>query len=172
VARIPGIDGVFSVLQAQTEALATLPAAVSALTGAVRSLADVVGQARDTVVTVNRLAGRLDSLVEELEEPLKALAPGLARLAVVLDDPVVEELPETLRKVQADVLPVLRTLADTHERVAFIAGSTERIMTFVDETSRTLAGLPGAALLGRRKSAPKVIIPPDAPADPTALPPG
>jgi hypothetical protein len=45
-------------------------------------------------------------------------------------------------------------------------------MTFVDETSRTLAGLPGAALLGRRKSAPKVIIPPDASADPTALPPG
>ena len=55
------------------------------------------------------------------------------------------------RKVQADVLPVLRTLADTHERVAFIAGSTERIMTFVDETSRTIAGFPGAALLGRRK---------------------
>jgi ABC-type transporter Mla subunit MlaD len=151
VARIPGIDGLFSVLQAQTEALATLPATVGALTNAVRGLADVVGQARDTVVTVNRLAGRLDALVEELEEPLKALAPGLSRLAVVLDDPVIEELPETLRKVQADVLPVLRTLADTHERVAFIAGSTERIMTFVDETSRTIAHLPGAALLGRRR---------------------
>jgi hypothetical protein len=46
---------------------------------------------------------------------------------------------------------VLRTLADTNERVAFIAGSTERIMAFVDDTGRTLAGLPGAALLGRRK---------------------
>ncbi|MCP6423772.1 hypothetical protein NL463_31130, partial [Klebsiella pneumoniae] len=76
--------------------------------------------------------------------PVRALAPGLTRLAVVLDDPVIEELPDTLRKVQGDVLPVLRTLADTHERVAFIAGSTERIMTFVDETSRTIAGIPGA----------------------------
>jgi ABC-type transporter Mla subunit MlaD len=151
MARIPGIDGLFSVLQAQTEALAALPATVGALTGAVRGLADVVGQARETLGAVNRLATRLDGLVEELEEPLRALAPGLSRLAVVLDDPVVEELPDTLRKVQADVLPVLRTLADTHERVAFIAGSTERIMTFVDETSRTLAGLPGAALLGRRR---------------------
>ncbi|MCW2680927.1 MAG: uncharacterized protein JWM62_2328 [Frankiales bacterium] len=151
MARIPGIDGVFAVLQSQTDALASLPAAVSALTGAVRQLGDVVGEARETLAAVHRLAVRMDSLAEELEEPLRALAPGLSRLAVVLDDPVVEALPETLRKVQDDVLPVLRTLADTHERVAFIAGSTERIMTFVDETSRTIAHLPGAALLGRRR---------------------
>lgn len=147
------MDGLLGLLQAQTEALAALPQTVTALTGAVRSLADVAHQARETAVVVNRLATRLDGLVEELEEPLRALAPGLSRLAVVLDDPVVEELPDTLRKVQADVLPVLRTLADTHERVAFIAGSTERIMTFVDDTSRSLSGLPGAALLGRRRAA-------------------
>lgn len=157
MARIPGVDGLFAVLQAQTEALAALPAAVSSLTGAVRQLGDVVGEARETLAAVNRLAVRMDGLAEELEEPLRALAPGLSRLAVVLDDPVVEELPDTLRKVQADVLPVLRTLADTHERVAFIAGSTERIMTFVDDTSRTLAGLPGAALLGRRRPVSRVV---------------
>ena len=151
MARIPGVDGLLSVLQAQTEALASLPSAVGALTGAVRQLGEVVGEARETLSAVHRLAVRMDSMAEELEEPRRALAPGLQRLAVVLDDPVVEELPDTLRKVQADVLPVLRTLADTHERVAFIAGSTERIMTFVDDTSRTIAGLPGAALLGRRR---------------------
>lgn len=160
MARIPGIDGVFSVLQAQTEALAQLPSAVTALTGAVRSLGETVSSARETLAAVQRLAVRLDALVEDLEEPVRALAPGLSRLAVVLDDPVVEELPETLRKVQADVLPVLRTLADTHERVAFIAGSTERIMTFVDETSRTLAGIPGAALLGRRPRTVRPVVPP------------
>lgn len=100
---------------------------------------------------MHRLAVRLDAMAEELEQPLHDLVPGLQRLAIVLDDPIVEELPETLRQVQADVLPVIRTLVDTHERVAFIAGSTERIMTFVDDTSRTLAHLPGAALLGRRR---------------------
>ena len=151
MARIPGMDSLFTVLQAQTEALAQLPSAVGALTGAVRQLGDVVGEARETLAAVHRLAVRMDAMAEELEEPLRALAPGLQRLAGVLDDPVIEELPDTLRKVQADVLPVLRTLADTHERVAFIAGSTERIMTFVDETSRTIAGLPGAALLSRRR---------------------
>ena len=155
MARIPGIDGLVSLLQAQTEALAALPAAVASLPGAVRGLGELVGEARETLATVNRLAVRLDAMAEELEEPLRALAPGLSRLAVVLEDPVVEELPDTLRKVQQDVLPVLRTLADTHERVAFIAGSTERIMSFVDEASRLL---PGAALLGRRRPATRVIV--------------
>ena len=157
MARIPGIDGLFAVLQAQTDALAALPSAVNTLTGAVRQLGDVVGEARETLAAVNRLAVRMDAMAEELEEPLRALAPGLQRLAVVLDDPVIEELPDTMRKVQADVLPVLRTLADTHERVAFIAGSTERIMTFVDDTSRTIAALPGAALLGRRRPMTRVV---------------
>ena len=151
MARIPGIDGLLGLLQTQTEALAQLPGTVASLTSAVRGLGDAVASARDTFQTVQRLATRLDGLVEELEGPLKALAPGLSRLAVVLDDPIVESLPDTLAKVQADVLPVLRSLADTHERVAFIAGQTERIMAFVDETSRTLAHLPGAALLGRRR---------------------
>ena len=152
MARIPGIDGLFSLLQSQTEAMAGLPSAVASLTGAVRGLGEVVSEARETLAVVHRLALRLDGLADELEEPLRALAPGLQRLAVVLDDPVVEEVPDTLRKIQADILPVLRTLADTHERVAFIAGSTERIMQFVDETGRTFAQLPGAALLGRRRS--------------------
>lgn len=131
--------------------------AAATVTGVVRSAAEVIAEARSTVQTFQRLALRADAIVTELEEPLLALAPGLRRLAVVLDDPVVEELPATLRQVQDDVLPVLRTLADTHERVAFIAGQTERIMSFVDDTSRSLAGLPGAALLGRRRPVPRIV---------------
>jgi len=161
VARIPGIDSAFGLLQAQAEALAQLPAAVASLASAARGLGEVVAQTRDTLTTVNRLVNRLDVMVEELEGPLTALAPGLQRLAVVLDDPLVDSIPDTLGKVQADVLPVLRTLADTHERVAFIAGQTERIMSFVDDTSRTIAHLPGAALLGRRRPGAPRIIPGD-----------
>jgi prophage DNA circulation protein len=159
MAKLPGIDGVFgsvmALLQAQTEALAALPATVTALSSAVRGLAD-------TVQTMNRMVTRIDGIVTELEEPLKALAPGMTRMAAILDSPGVDEIPATLQQVQADILPVLRTLADTHERVAVIAGSTERLMTFVDDTSRTLASLPGAALLGRRRTpTPKVIVPPE-----------
>jgi hypothetical protein len=163
MAKLPGIDSVFngllSVLQTQTESLAALPGAVANLTQTVRGLGE-------TVQRMNQMLIRIDGIVTELEEPLKALAPGMQRMAAVLDDPMIEQIPDTLKQVQADILPVLRTLADTHERVAFIAGSTERIMTFVDETSRTLAGLPGAALLGRRRSAgPKVVLPAE-PLDP------
>ena len=165
MARIPGLDGLFAALQTQTEALSALPTAVSALTGAVRSLGEVVGEARETLAAVHRVAVRLDGVAQELEEPLRRLAPGLQRLADVLDDPVVEELPETLRQVQRDVLPVLQTLADTHQRVTVLAGSTERLLSFVEETSRTFGGLPGAALLGRRR-------PPGRPGPGDADPPG
>ena len=166
MAKLPNIEGMVSsvvgTIQAETEALIALPGVVTSLTQAVRGLTD-------TVTRMNAMLVRVDGIVTELEEPLKALAPGMQRLAVVLDDPMVDEIPETLKQVQADILPVLRTLADTHERVAVIAGSTERLMSFVDDTSRTIAGLPGAALLGRRRTTvPKVIDPePEAPAGPS-----
>ena len=87
-------------MRAPAEALAALPAAVASLTGAARGLGDVVVETRATLTAVNRLAVRLDAMAAELEQPLRDLAPGLARLAVVLDDPVVADLPDTLRKVQ------------------------------------------------------------------------
>ncbi len=131
--------------------------AAAGVSGAARGGVALITEARETVQALHRLVLRVDTIVAELEEPLLALAPGLRRLAVALDDPLVSTLPATLRQVQDDVLPVLRTLAETHERVAFIAGQTERIVTFVDDTGRSLAGLPGAALLGRRRPAPRVI---------------
>lgn len=131
--------------------------AAAGVSGAARGGVDLITEARETVRALHRLALRVDTIVAELEEPLLALAPGLRRLAVALDDPLVSTLPATLRQVQDDMLPVLRTLAETHERVAFIAGQTERIVTFVDDTGRSLAGLPGAALLGRRRPAARVI---------------
>ena len=154
---LPGVDAAFARLQAR-------------LQHAARGGADVVADARqtlraarETVLAVQRLAARADALVAELEEPLLALTPGLRRLAVVLDDPVVEELPQLLRRLQEDVMPVLRTLAGTHERVSSVAGQTERLMSFVDDTSRSLTGLPGAALLGRRRPPPRVVGPPEPP---------
>ena len=157
VARIPALDGLVGLLRTQTSALAALPATVSALAGAVRSLVEVVGEARQTLAAVHRAAVRVDALAAQLEEPVRALVPGLRRVATVLDDPAVSDLPATLRTVQDDLLPVLRTIADTHERVAVLSGSTERIMTFVEETSRTFSGLPGAGLLGRRRPPGRVV---------------
>ena len=156
MAKIPRVDtvlvGALGMVQAQAEALAALPGAIHSLGSAVRSLAETATEAREAVARVNRVAAQVEGVLGELHEPLRELAPGLRTLATVLRDPVVATVPETLAQVQRDILPVLRALADTNERVAVIAGSTERLMAFVDDTGRTLAGLPGAALLARRRA--------------------
>jgi ABC-type transporter Mla subunit MlaD len=131
VAKIPGLDtvtsGVLSVLQAQTAALTALPGAVESLSAAVRNLADATAGAKDTLQTLSRVASKVEGLVDEL-------TPGLHRIAEVIDDPVMSMLPDALTQVRRDLLPVLRTIADTNERIA------------------SLASLPGAsALLGRRR---------------------
>ncbi len=150
------VSSVLSVLQAQTEALAALPGAVQALSAAVKNLAEATAGAKDTVITMNRLVNRIDGIVEDLEMPLRALAPGMTRMAAVIDDPIVTAVPQTLNQIRKEIQPLLRALSETNERVAFIAGSTERIVSFIDDTGRTIAGIPGAALLGRRKpSTPK-----------------
>ena len=123
-----------------------------------RTAAETVRLARETVQAAHRVTVRADAVLQELEGPLLALAPGLSRLARVLDDPLVEAVPETVRRVQDDLLPALRTLAGAHERVASVAGSTERLMSFVDDTGRSLAGLPVAGLLGRRRAASPVVV--------------
>lgn len=152
MARIPSVADVVGLLQQQTEALVALPSTLLNLTTSVRQLSETVSQARDTAAAVQRLAVRMDALVEELEEPVRALAPGLRRLAVALDDPVIETIPDTLRTVTDEVLPIVQGLRETQQKVAVIANSTDRIMGFVDDTSTRLTSLPGAALLGRRRS--------------------
>ena len=118
VAKIPGLDlvtsSVLSVLQAQTTALAALPGAVESLSQSVKNLADATAGAKETVATLNRLATKMEGLVDEL-------TPGLHRVAVVLDDPVMSTLPEALTQVRRDLLPVLRTIAETNERIASLA---------------------------------------------------
>ena len=136
MAKIPGLDtvtsGVLSVLQAQTAALAALPGAVADLSSAVHNLAEATAGARETVQTMNRLATKMEGLVDEL-------TPGLHRVAEVLNDPVMSTLPEAMTRVQRDLLPVLRTIAETNERIA------------------SLASIPGASTLlglGRKVSPP------------------
>ena len=43
------------------------------------------------------------------------MAPGLRRLGEVLDDPAVSDVPETLRRIKEDVLPVVATLRGTSD---------------------------------------------------------
>ena len=105
--------------------------------------------ARETLLSASEVAARVERVAEELEEPLLALRPGIERLARVLDDEAVETLPDTLRRINEDVLPLLSGLRETQSRVNAVASI-----------------MPGAASLlfarrGRPSDAPEIIVEPD-----------
>ena len=85
--RIPGLSELLSLLQTQTEALSQLPRTLSDLNGTVRELTEATTIARDTIASAQRIAERLEVLMDELEEPVRALRPGIERVGKVLDDP-------------------------------------------------------------------------------------
>jgi ABC-type transporter Mla subunit MlaD len=124
--RIPGLSELLSLLQTQTEALAQLPRSLSDLNGTVRELTEVVGMARETIASAQRTAERLEELVEALEEPVRALKPGLVRVGKVLDDPVVDTIPDTLRRIQDDLMPLIHGLRQAQSRMGSVTGLLRR----------------------------------------------
>lgn len=119
-------------LRAEADFLLAAPSTAAALIRGLERLAAAAAEAGDAAVRINRLTARLESLLDEVEEPLKAAAPGIRRVGRMLDDPAVSELPETLNG-----------LRETQARVAAIAASTERITSFIDDTGSRLGALPG-----------------------------
>jgi ABC-type transporter Mla subunit MlaD len=113
VPLIPSPAQVVRLARQQAEAVAALPGALLSLTRAVSSLDGTIRDARDAVARLQSLGARLESILDEVEQPVKDLAPGLRRVGAVLDDPAVSDLPETIRRIKEDVLPVVATLRGT-----------------------------------------------------------
>ena len=113
MAALPSPSRVLRLARDQAEAMAALPGALLSLTRAVSSLDGTIREARETVAQLQRLGSRLESILDEVEEPVKDLAPGLRRVGAVLDDPAVSEIPETVRRVREDLLPLVATLRGT-----------------------------------------------------------
>lgn len=124
--RIPGLTELLTLLQTQTEALAQLPRTLSDLNGTVRELTEATRMAHATIASAQRIAERLEDLVEELEEPVRALKPGIERVGRVLDDPVVDTVPDTLRRIQEDLVPLIHGLRVAQDRVGSVTGLLRR----------------------------------------------
>jgi len=124
--RIPGLTELLSLLQTQTEALAQLPRTLSDLNGTVRELTQATTMARETIEAAQRIAERLEDLVEELEEPVRALRPGIERVGRVLDDPAVDTVPETLRRINEDLMPLIHGLRQAQTRMGSVTGILRR----------------------------------------------
>lgn len=124
--RIPGLSDLLSLLQTQTEALAQLPRTLGDLQGTVRELTEATTTARETIESAQRILERLEGVVEELEEPVRALKPGLERVGRVLDDPAVDTVPDTLRRIHDDLMPLISGLRQAQARVGSVTGLLRR----------------------------------------------
>ena len=124
--RIPGLSELLSILQTQTEALSQLPRTLADLNGTVRELTEATTKARDTIASAQRITERLELLVDELEEPVRALRPGIERVGKVLDDPSVDTVPDTLRRINEDLMPLIHGLRQAQTRVGSVAGLLRR----------------------------------------------
>ena len=127
--KLPGVSDVIDLLQTQTQALLSVPDAVRAVV--------------TLAVDAQRVVSRVDSLLDDLEQPLRDLAPGLAKLA------------RTLEGDEIDF--IVRGVGETQRQVAAIAATTGRIMSLIDDVGTRMASLPmGPLLAGRRRAKPVV----------------
>jgi len=110
---VPGVQDMMRLMQVQAEVLSSLPETLSDLHQAVRSLSEVVEATRETMVSVQRLSQRIETVLDDVEDPVRGLRPGLERLNRVLQDPVVERIPAALESIERTVLPV----ADSADRL-------------------------------------------------------
>ena len=82
---------------------------------------------RDLVNAGEVQASGIEDLVNELEEPVRALKPGIERVGRVLDDPVVDTVPDTLRRIQEDLVPLIHGLRVAQSRVGSVTGLLRRL---------------------------------------------
>jgi hypothetical protein len=120
--KLPGVSDVVDLLQTQTQALLAVPDAVRAVV--------------DLAVDARRVVRRLDSLLDDLEQPLRDLAPGLEKLARTLEGDEVQQ--------------IVTGVNDTQRQVAAIAATTGRIMAVIDDVGARMSS-PMATLMGARR---------------------
>src|SRR5450759_1638932 len=132
--RVPGLSALITAIRLQTQALTMLPTTLVALNRSLEAFSEAMLLATTTMAAVEQLAERIETMVAIVETPVRALSPGMRRLAVVLDDPVLDGLPTTLHRLSSDALPMLRKLADTEAMVSGIASSTWQIRRVVGDT--------------------------------------
>jgi hypothetical protein len=123
---MPGLGDLLSLLQKQSEALAQLPNTLIDLNRTIRELTEATALARETIESAQRITERLEGLVEELQQPVRALKPGLERVGRVLDDPAVDTVPETLRRIHDDLMPLIAGLRQAQSRVGSVTGVFRR----------------------------------------------
>jgi ABC-type transporter Mla subunit MlaD len=118
IPRMPRPDDLLQVIRTQSELMMELPATLVELQRTIRDLTETLAALRETVATSQRVSARVESVLDELEEPVRALRPGIARLATVLTDPAIARIPETVTTIESAVGPLATGLGRLWERSA------------------------------------------------------
>ena len=110
--RMPGGFGdPLQMMKAQSEFMAELPATIADLQKTVRGLAEAIDGVKESVAAAQRVSARVESVLDDMEAPVRALRPGIERLAAALDDPIIDRIPITLAALDDAVTPVTERLA-------------------------------------------------------------
>lgn len=139
---IPGVDVLTDVARSQLHVLQQIPSVLTALNTTMTRLADAIQQSNETMASVNRVTNRMDRMLDELEEPVVMMGPGLRRLAIVLDDPILTAVPDMLRTAQKDLGPQLRQLLEMQHT---IQNTAMQVTTNLSEATKALAAIPGVS---------------------------
>jgi ABC-type transporter Mla subunit MlaD len=103
----------------------------------------------DLVQSLGQLVDPAAALVPVVREQAPAVAAMLPDLVQSLSH-LVADLPELLRRIDADVLPTLHSLRTTPGDVRALRDTVADIEPLVGDVEAELAGLPGSGLLRRR----------------------
>lgn len=145
---IPGLSGLQDLVGLQAQAMAQLPVTVAELNRAVAELTQVIEAARTTIETAHQVSQRLDRATRELEQPVRDLRPGIERLARVLDDPTIDEIPRTLKMIGDVVEPINNRVRQSQDHAASVSAAARSV-------ARAVRRLPARAMeqVRRRRTA-------------------
>lgn len=139
---IPGVDVLTDVARSQLHVMQQIPSVLTALNTTMTRLADAIQQSNETMASVNRVTNRMDRMLDELEEPVVMMGPGLRRLAIVLDDPIITAVPDIIRTAQDDIGPQLRHVLEMQRS---IQQSALQVTANLSEATKALAAIPGVS---------------------------
>ena len=117
VPPVPNMADLLRAMQVQAEVLTDLPETVADLNRVVRGLAETIDVTKATATSANRVIERLEVLLDDLQDPVQGLRPGLERINEVLNSPVVARIPAILESVERTVNPLAEASDRMRQRV-------------------------------------------------------
>lgn len=144
---VPGLNELLNLFG--TNPFAGLGRTFDQLRKGVSELVHTVENINTTMTELNRIAQRVNSLLDTVEEPIQRVSPGLNRLADTLASPALTKLPDELGRfvgVIGDVATKLQPLGQLAEAAGGMFGLRGLASNFLGSSATPLPPTPGAAI--------------------------